>query len=556
VNKYLTKIAQGLEGIVEQDPPSVYEYGKRNKPDQNLGSMKQFAIYNPSGTRDTYDSQVKMAAAAVATTTKKQSTEDKLRPQQLRALKKLDKTHGLLLAHGTGTGKTMTFLAAVEQAQKRSKTGRSLIISPASLTSNVDKEVNKHHMKIDMSRVDVMSYDEASRNSQKLQKNKYILAIADEAQKLRNVDTQRHTNLSGIIEGADYRVLATATPSYNHVANIAPLVNIAAGGKQILPEDKKVFDAKYISKKEEAAPFMKRIFGAPSKEVESLKNKDDLKSRLNAYVDYYNVKDDPEAESHFPTENVKTVDVDMSPQQHQLYKYMEGKLPWPIRLKVRTGMPMSKKESAQLNAFSSGVRQVSNSTKAFMPKYQDPTPKMKAAADSVQKAMKTNKNFRGIAYSNYLTSGLDDYSTELNKRGISNAIYSGKLTKTQKDALVKDYNSGKLKMLLISSSGGEGLDLKDTRKVQVLEPHFNKSKIDQVVGRAARYDSHINLPKKDQNVEVEHYLSVFPPGFLGKSKSKSIDQYLTDNSETKSELVDQMNQLMDDDNKKDKKKWV
>jgi ERCC4-related helicase len=212
-------------------------------------------------------------------------------------------------------------------------------------------------------------------------------------------------------------------------------------------------------------------------------------------------------------------------------------------------MPMSKKESAQLNAFSSGIRQISNSTNSFMPNYQYTTPKIKSAVDSVQKGMKSDKNFKGLVYSNYLSSGLNDYSKELTQRGISHGLYTGQLSKNEKDGMIKDYNSGKIKVLLVSSAGGEGLDLKGTKKVQILEPHWNQSKINQVIGRAARYDSHIGLPQREQKVEIEHYHSIFPPGFLGKSKSKSIDQYLSDNSVHKNELSTEMKDLM-----KDKKK--
>lgn len=66
-------------------------------------------------------------------------------------------------------------------------------------------------------------------------------------------------------------------------------------------------------------------------------------------------------------------------------------------------------------------------------------------------------------------------------------VFTGALTKEQKNQAVQRYNedNGKPKVLLVSSSGGEGLDLKGTGLVQILEPHFNKSKIQQVVGRAA-----------------------------------------------------------------------
>jgi SNF2 family DNA or RNA helicase len=576
MNKYLAKIAN-VDNVMETDPPNRFgydsnDYMKSNlnsfktfsetpenpphhklsqkfvvpheskDPVENLGSMKQNALDLPTGIRSDYDGQMKVGAV--------EEEQDKLRPHQERALKKLNKTHGVILAHGTGTGKTMTFLTALERAQKKDKKGRSLVVAPASLTSNIDKEIEKHKLKIDLSKVDVMSYEKATQDSEKLKKNKYMLAIADEAHKLRNPGTQRHTELSDIIQNADNRILATATSSYNHIVDTAPLVNIAAGGKKVLPEDKKVFEENYVQKHTETPPFLKRIFGAESKEISSLKNKADLKRRLNTFVDYYDLQDDPEAAKHFPTTEKKVVEVEMSPEQHQLYKYMEGKLPWHLRLKVRTGMPMSKKESAQLNAFSSGVRQVSNSTKPFMPKLNYSTPKIMKAADSVQKSLKSDKNFKGVVYSNYLGSGLKDYSEELNRRGIPHAMYTGDMSRVQKDAIMNAYNAGQVKVMLVSSAGGEGLDLKGTKKVQVLEPHFNRSKIDQVVGRAARYDSHADLPKKERHVEIEHYHSIFPAGWLGKSKTKSIDQYLDDNSSSKEELGNEMKELMREDNKK------
>ena len=584
-NRYLRKIAgYSVDNVMEHDPPNRYGYDNNdymksnlnsfdtfsetqknpsrsafkhmapkfvvphesNDPVENLGSMKQNSIHLPTGVRNDWANE--MDPMLKVGSEKKE--EDKLRPHQERALKKLDKTHGVILAHGTGTGKTMTFLSALERAQKKDKKGRSLIVAPASLTTNIDEEIAKHNLKINLDKVDILSYEKATKDAEKLKKNKYILAIADEAHKLRNPGTQRHDELSDIIQNADNRILATATSSYNHIVDTAPLVNIAAGGRKVLPEDKKVFEDKYVQKHTEVPPFMKRIFGAQSKEVSSLKNKGDLKRRLNAFVDYYDLKDDPEAAKHFPTQEEKVIEVEMSPEQHQLYKYMEGKLPWHLRLKVRTGMPMSKKESAQLNAFSSGVRQVSNSTKPFMPKLNYATPKVVRAVDSVQKGLKTDKNFKGIVYSNYLGSGLNDYSEELTRRGIPHAIYTGDMSKVQKDAVKDAYNRGLVKVMLVSSAGGEGLDLKGTKKVQVLEPHFNHSKIDQVVGRAARYDSHADLPKKERTVEVEYYHSVFPPGFLGKSKTKSIDQYLADNSATKDELGNEMRDLMNEGKKK------
>lgn len=471
---------------------------------------------------------------------------EQLKPHQNRALKKLEKNDGVILDHSMGSGKTVTFLTAVERDQKKNKNSNTLIVAPASLQTNIEKEIKKHKLNIDMSKIEVMSYEKATNDEARLKKNKYTLAIADEAHRLRNPGTQRHTHLSEIIASADKRLLATGTTSYNHISDTAPLINIAAGGYKVLPEGKKAFEEQYVAKHKEAPPLLQRILGAPSKEISSLKNKADLKHRLNLYMDSYDNRSDPEAAKHFPTTSEKKIEVEMSPEQIQLYKFMENKLPWHLKLKVRSGMPLDKKESSQLNAFSSGIRQVSNSTKSFMPQYIETTPKIRMAADSIQKGIEEDKNFKGLVYSNYLSSGLRDYSEELSKRGIPHGVYTGELSKKEKDDMIRDYNSGKNKVLLVSSSGSEGLDLKGTKKVQVMEPHFNRSKIDQVVARAARYDSHKDLPTKERHVEIEHYHSVFPKNWFGK-RPTSIDTYLHDNSQHKNSLTEQMKELTKND---------
>ena len=51
----------------------------------------------------------------------------------------------------------------------------------------------------------------------------------------------------------------------------------------------------------------------------------------------------------------------------------------------------------------------------------------------------------------------------------------------------------------------EGLDFKNIRQVHIIEPWYNLSRHSQIIGRAIRKNSHINLPDEEQNVEVFEY---------------------------------------------------
>ena len=91
-----------------------------------------------------------------------------------------------------------------------------------------------------------------------------------------------------------------------------------------------------------------------------------------------------------------------------------------------------------------------------------------------------------------------------------------------------------IQIILISSSGAEGISLSCVRQVHILEPYWNYIRIHQVLGRAIRLLSHIGrdkdnnpldpplLPPDMQNVEQYIYLSTFPRGVNTEEIYKSI----------------------------------
>lgn len=65
------------------------------------------------------------------------------------------------------------------------------------------------------------------------------------------------------------------------------------------------------------------------------------------------------------------------------------------------------------------------------------------------------------------------------------------------------------RVFMITQSGAEGISLFNTRQVHIMEPYWNNVRLQQVIGRAIRTCSHMNLPWEDREVEVYTYLSVF-----------------------------------------------
>ena len=469
-------------------------------------------------------------------------------PHQARVVERAaGDTKGVIVAHGMGSGKTLTALLAAEDAQKKYPDEHVLIVAPSSLVSNMKDQAKEHGVGVDFDRAIVTTYDKAVNSLETLKKGKYSLLILDEAHKVRNKDTKRSSGVDPLVEVSRQTLFLTGTPAYNQPHDIAVLINKATGEK-VLPDTQKDFEEAFIGQRQiEPGFFAKNFLGVKPGNVAYLKNVDRLKAVLKKHVDLYDAR--LEKPENFPAVASKVVKVEMSPEQQRIYNFLEGNIPMHIRWKIRMGLPLSKQESKDLNAFSTGVRQASNSIEPFTtaPGAEN-TPKIQAMADSVVDYSRQIPNFRGFAYSNYLEAGLKPYQKELAQRGIKAEILDGTLTPAAKDALVEGYNDGRVPFLLISSTGSEGLNLKGTRLAQVMEPHFNKSKIDQVVARGVRFKSHEHLPEDQRHVQVEYYQSTQRPGLVNKMLNtpvtKGIDEYLTDLSEEKQRIQKEMIELI------------
>jgi hypothetical protein len=76
--------------------------------------------------------------------------------------------------------------------------------------------------------------------------------------------------------------------------------------------------------------------------------------------------------------------------------------------------------------------------------------------------------------------------------------------------IANNNNMGEIiKVLMITSSGSEGINLRNTRYVHIMEPYWHPVRVEQVIGRARRICSHKDLPQELQTVEVFVYLMTF-----------------------------------------------
>ena len=110
-----------------------------------------------------------------------------------------------------------------------------------------------------------------------------------------------------------------------------------------------------------------------------------------------------------------------------------------------------------------------------------------------------------------------------------------KISEKLKTIHSNNYYGEVIKILMITASGAEGINLENTRYVHIMEPYWHMTRIDQVVGRARRICSHKNLPEELRTVKVFLYVSVFSePQIKGK---KHIDLMTSDTSRLTSQPI-------------------
>ena len=85
-----------------------------------------------------------------------------------------------------------------------------------------------------------------------------------------------------------------------------------------------------------------------------------------------------------------------------------------------------------------------------------------------------------------------------------------------------------VKLFMITASGAEGISLRNTRYVHIMEPYWHPVRIQQVIGRARRICSHQELPEELRTVDVFLYLMEFSEEQL--SSDATIELRLKDTS--------------------------
>lgn len=107
-------------------------------------------------------------------------------------------------------------------------------------------------------------------------------------------------------------------------------------------------------------------------------------------------------------------------------------------------------------------------------------------------------------------------------------------------------NGDIIKVIIGSPIISEGITLKNVRQVHILEPSWNMSRVNQIVGRAIRNMSHADLDEADRNVQVFKYVSVYYTPTQSDLTNTKASQFFIDREKyILSEEKDRMNKVVE-----------
>ena len=152
------------------------------------------------------------------------------------------------------------------------------------------------------------------------------------------------------------------------------------------------------------------------------------------------------------------------------------------------------------------------------------TPQTPVADVRTMKSPINRKDFKPAAYSMITGDPRISPNNDYEMKGITND---------------DNINGQRIKVVLISQAGSEGLDFKAIRQIHILEPWYNVNRIEQIIGRGVRNFSHKDLPFEKRNVQIFLYGTM-----LTNALEEAADLYVYRISEIKAVKIGKVTRLL------------
>lgn len=397
---------------------------------------------------------------------------------QIKVTQLLRNRSGLLVVHGTGTGKTLSSILASQTFLDNNPKGNVIWVAPKAVQEHFKNECKKYKNFKHSNKYSQFTYRKLSNfikdEECKSKKdpthrslcNSNTMLIIDEAHNLRNRDTISYKEIFKYSKKAGKRLLFTATPYVNCVTDFGALINLIYG-KNIIGKKNETGRVDYFKKSKE---FYNE---------NTSHNLDILEKHLNEHIYYL----DKNFSEHFPSYSETFITATMNEEYEMKY------------IKLVSSQNVGKYLFKNPLAFLNGYRRAVN-------KVNDDNGNLNDFTMKLQRALPILKSGKTVIYTNWINFGVKPISAFLKINNLKYRIFSGETSDREREEVIKEYNLDSIDVLIITSSGSEGINLLKTKNMIILEPTWNPASIQQIIGRVIRYKSHDELPVNERHVNI------------------------------------------------------
>ena len=399
----------------------------------------------------------------------------RLRPYQLEGFQWLSRLAemgaGAVLADDMGLGKTVQALTLL---LSRAKRGPALVVAPTSVAFNwrdeaarfapslklhVYGELRERTQKLGPGDVLVVSYGLLVRDAKQLASRTFATVVFDEAQNLKNAQTQRFAAAKAL--KADFRVALSGTPLENHLGELWALFNL------VFPRllgDWEFFRVRFAMAIETgtdptAGPALARI-------IEPF-----LLRRTKA-----------EVEKELPPRTEVNVPVVLSTAEWTLYE--DTHLAALSDLETPTRLMKEQERRLQVLAMLTRLRLVASHPRLHVPNSELVSSKLKRLLELIDELRAEGQ--RALVFSQF-TSHLALVREALDAKNLGYVELDGTMTPKVREQRVREFQDGNAPLFLLSlKAGGVGLNLTAATNVILLDPWWNPAVEDQASDRAHR----------------------------------------------------------------------
>ena len=388
---------------------------------------------------------------------------------------------GGILADDMGLGKTIQAIALMLSAKENSEEHKQfLVISPSSLTINWENEIKKFAPSLDtlclngpaaerktlfedIDKYDVIitSYSTILRDIDKYENMTFAIQFIDEAQNIKNHNTQSAKAVKAI--KSDLRFALTGTPVENTLAELWSIFDFVMPGY--------LYNYSYFKKNYET-PIVKRN---DEKSVKSLQ-------RLTSPFILRRLK--KEVLTELPEKTETILYTEMEKEQKKIYTANAVQILGELK-------SLDNSDKIKILAMLTRLRQLCCDPALVYENYNGGSAKLEQCIELVKNCIEAGHKI--LLFSQF-TSMLDIISQRFNEENISYYMLTGKTKARERLKLVNEFNENDIGVFLISlKAGGTGLNLTGADIVIHYDPWWNVSAENQASDRVYRIGQKNNV---------------------------------------------------------------